>query len=64
MATKVRDRIIIQTEPVAVKIEEAAALIGVGETTLRKWIDKLGFPCVRAGGADCHPDGQDARLDK
>ena len=50
MATKVRDRIIIQTEPVAVKIAEAAALIGVGETTLRKWIDKLGFPCVRAGG--------------
>ena len=24
--------------------------MGVGETTLRKWIDKLGFPCVRAGG--------------
>lgn len=22
----------------------------MGETTLRKWIDKLDFPCVRAGG--------------
>ncbi len=48
---KTPDKIIVHIEPPAVKLEQAAQLMGeVDPGTLRKWIDRAGFPCIRVGG--------------
>ena len=48
---KTPDLVIPQVEPVAVNVKQAAQLMGnVDPDTLRKWIDRAGFPCIRVGG--------------
>ena len=41
--------IIIQVEPVSVRIDQAAEMMGTSEDNLRKWIRKAGFPYIRVG---------------
>ena len=42
---KTPDLVISQVEPVAVNVKQAAQLMGnVDPDTLRKWIDRAGFP--------------------
>lgn len=43
------ESIIVQVEPVSVKIDQAATMMGTSTETLRKWIDRAGFPCIRIG---------------
>ena len=38
------EKIILQVEPISVRIEQAAEMMGTSEDTLRKWIRKAGFP--------------------
>lgn len=42
-------QIIVQVEPIAVRIDQAAELMGASPDTIRKWIDKAGFPHTRVG---------------
>ena len=41
------EKIILQVEPISVRIEQAAEMMGTSEDTLRKWIRKAGFPYIR-----------------
>ena len=43
------EKIILQVEPISVRIEQAAEMMGTSEDTLRKWIRKAGFPYIRVG---------------
>ena len=43
------EKIILQVEPISVRIEQAAEMMGTSEDTLRKWIRKAGFPYIRFG---------------
>ena len=43
------EKIILQVEPISVRIEQAAEMMGTSEDTLRKWIRKAGFPYIRIG---------------
>ena len=40
------EKIILQVEPISVRIEQAAEMMGTSEDTLRKWIRKAGFPYI------------------
>lgn len=45
------DAIVAQVEPISVNLKQAAQLMGeVDPGTLRKWIDRADFPCIRIGG--------------
>ena len=47
----------------AYRIAEAAALLGVSDDTVRRWIDSGRLPASRDGGGPAHVDGADlARL--
>ena len=44
------DTVLYQMEPPALNIQQAcAALGGIGEHTLRKWINRAGLPAIKAG---------------
>ena len=43
------EKIILQVEPISVRIEQAAEMMGTSEDTLLKWIRKAGFPYIRIG---------------
>ena len=43
------EKIILQVEPISVRIEQAAEMMGTSEDTLRKWSRKAGFPYIRVG---------------
>lgn len=48
-AKEIKEKIVLQVEPISVRIEQAAEMMGTSEDTLRKWIRKAGFPYIRVG---------------
>ena len=48
-AKEIKEKIVLQVEPISVRIEQAAEMMGTSEDTLRKWIWKAGFPYIRVG---------------
>lgn len=44
------DAVIVQVEPATVSLEQASQMMaGADPKTLRKWMDRAGFPYIRIG---------------